>query len=189
MKVHDGKGVAIRTGPEPCVGTREGVGEASVGEYIGQPLSRENLSNLGADVFESPEGNMDGCDSASLRPTQRGPRPWHVWKLFAREPGDLGFGQRRHTAGPHREDEESKPMMHEPERSDSAIVARKPANKAGRPAAEPVERRAGTEGNASQQGTCRTQGRATRVTGAGPRATHCRDMVLVVNTFGRSRMP
>ena len=116
MKVHHGEGVAIRTGPEPCVGTREGVGEASVGEHIGQPLSRENLSNLGADVFESPEGNTDGCDSASPRPTRRGPRPWHVWKLFAREPGDLGFGQRRTTAGPHREDEESKPMMHEPEK-------------------------------------------------------------------------
>jgi hypothetical protein len=56
-----------------------------------------------------------------------------VWKLFAREPGDLGFGQRRTTAGPHREDEESKPMMHELEKSDSAIVARKPANKAGEP--------------------------------------------------------
>ena len=99
MKVHHGEGVAIRTGPEPCVGTREGVGEASVGEHIGQPLSRENLSNLGADVFESTEGNTDGCDSASRRPTRRGPRPWHVWKFFAREPGDLGFGQRRNTAG------------------------------------------------------------------------------------------
>ena len=148
MKVPHGEGVAIRTGPEPCVGTREGVGEASVGEHIGQPLSRENLSNLGADVFESMEGNTDGCDSASRRPTWRGPRPWHVWKLFAREPGDLGFGQRRNTAGPHREDEESKPMMHEPEKSDSAIVATKPANKAGRPGAEQVERRVGTEGNA-----------------------------------------
>jgi len=38
-------------------------------------------------------------------------------------------------------------MMHEPEKSDSAVVARKPANKAGRSATEPVERRAGTEGN------------------------------------------
>jgi hypothetical protein len=27
-----GEGVAIRIGPEPCVGTREGVGETSVGE-------------------------------------------------------------------------------------------------------------------------------------------------------------
>src|SRR3954451_21075623 len=140
VKVRHGEGVAIRTGPEPCVGTREGVDEASVGEHIGQPLSRENLIVSGADVFESTEGNTDGGDSASPCPTRRGPRPWHVWTLFAREPGDLGFGQRRHTAGPHREDEESKPMMHEPERSDSAIVARKPANKAGRPAAEPVER-------------------------------------------------
>ena len=39
MEVHYGEGVAIRIGPEPCVGTREGVGEASVGERIGQPLS------------------------------------------------------------------------------------------------------------------------------------------------------
>jgi hypothetical protein len=105
VKVRHDEGVAIRIGPEPCVGTREGVGEASVGEHIGQPLSRENLSNLGADVFESTEGNMDGCDSASLRPTRRGPRPWHVWKLFAREPGGLGFDQRVDAAGPHREGE------------------------------------------------------------------------------------
>jgi hypothetical protein len=41
VKVHHGEGVAIRTGPEPCVGTREGVDEASVGEHIGQPLVRQ----------------------------------------------------------------------------------------------------------------------------------------------------
>jgi len=34
------------------------------------------------------------------------------------------------------------PMMHGHEKSDSAIVATKPPNKAGRPAAEAVERRA-----------------------------------------------
>jgi len=45
----------------------------------------------------------------------------------------------------------------------TAIVAVKPTNKAGPPAAEPVERRAGTEGNAAQQSTHRTQSRA-RVT-------------------------
>jgi hypothetical protein len=39
VQVQYGEGVAIRTGPEPCVGIREGVGEASVGERIGQPLS------------------------------------------------------------------------------------------------------------------------------------------------------
>ena len=52
-------------------------------------------------------------------------------------------------------------MMHEPERSDSAIVARKPTNAAGRPAAEPVERRAGAEGNAGQRSTRRAQDRVS----------------------------
>jgi RNA-directed DNA polymerase len=51
-------------------------------------------------------------------------------------------------------------MMHGGGKSDSAIVATKPANKAGQPTAEPVERRAGTEGNADQQSTLRAQNRA-----------------------------
>ena len=189
MKVHHDEGVAIRIGPEPCVGTREGVGEASVGERIGQPWSRENKINPGADVVEITEGNMDGSVIASARPTRRGRRPWHVRTLFVREPGDLGFGPRRNTAGPHREDEESKPMMHEPERSDFAIVATKPANKAGQPVAEPVERRAGTGRNAGQQSTCRAQDRESVSQALGrvrQAATIC---CLSSNTFGRSRMP
>src|SRR5580704_16151008 len=51
-------------------------------------------------------------------------------------------------------------MMHGPEKSDPAIVAMKPANKAEQSAAESVERRAGTKGNADQQSTHRTQSRA-----------------------------
>ena len=43
-------------------------------------------------------------------------------------------------------------MMHGLEKSDLAIVATKPANKAGRPVAEWVEPRAGTEGNTGQSG-------------------------------------
>ncbi len=50
-------------------------------------------------------------------------------------------------------------MMHGPEKSDLAVVAMKPSNKAGRPAAEVVERRPGTEGNAGQQSTRRAQDR------------------------------
>ena len=52
-------------------------------------------------------------------------------------------------------------MMHDHEKSDLAIVAVNPTNKAGRPAAEPVERRAGTKGNARQQRTRRAQDRAS----------------------------
>ena len=50
-------------------------------------------------------------------------------------------------------------MMHGRGKSDPAIVAVKPTNKAGQPGAEPVEPRAGTEGNADQQSTCRAQNR------------------------------
>ena len=60
-------------------------------------------------------------------------------------------------------------MMHGHEKSDSVIVAEKPANKAAQPAveqstegaavAESAEPRAGTKGNADQQSTCRAQSR------------------------------
>ena len=64
-------------------------------------------------------------------------------------------------SGPHREGEEPKPMMHDRGKSDSAIVAVKPTNNAGQPAAEPVEPRAGTKGNADQQSTRRAQDRVS----------------------------
>ena len=59
-------------------------------------------------------------------------------------------------------------MMHGPEKSDPAIVADEAGEQSGTPcgaicgganAAEPVERRAGTKGNAGQQSTRRTQSR------------------------------
>ena len=50
-------------------------------------------------------------------------------------------------------------MMHGREKSDPAIVAVKPTNKAGQPDAELVEPRAGTEGKAGQQSTRRAQNR------------------------------
>src|SRR5215813_13376781 len=62
-------------------------------------------------------------------------------------------------------------MMNGHEKSDSVIVAEKPANKAALSAveqsavelavAEPVERRAETKGNADQQSTCRAQSRVS----------------------------
>ena len=84
-------------------------------------------------------------------------------------------------------------MMHGHEKSDHAIVAVKPADKAEQPtggsncgepnAAEPVERRAGTKGNASQQSTHRTQSRAS-VSQALERIRQA----ITVWTRGRSRM-
>jgi RNA-directed DNA polymerase len=52
-------------------------------------------------------------------------------------------------------------MMHEAEKSDLVVVAGKPTNKAARAAAEPVEPRTGTKGNAAQQSTRRAQDRVS----------------------------
>ena len=51
-------------------------------------------------------------------------------------------------------------MMHGPEKSDPVIVAGKPTNKAERSAAELVEPRTGTKGNADRQSTHWTQSQA-----------------------------
>src|ERR1700709_2601916 len=106
VQVHYGEGLAIHTGPKPCVCPREGAGEASAGETTGQPLSRESKIVPGAHVVRITEGNMGGCAIASARPTRRGRRPWHVEKFLVREPGDLRFGLRLDTVGPHRKGEE-----------------------------------------------------------------------------------
>jgi len=97
VRVRHDEGVATHIGPEPCAGTREGAGEASAGEGIGQPLSRERSCVPGADAFQIAEGDADGCVSASARTARRGRRPWHVQTLLGWEPGGLMFGWRWET--------------------------------------------------------------------------------------------
>src|SRR6266566_2520429 len=80
-------------------------------------------------------------------------------------------------------------MMHGREKSDSAIVAGKPTNKAVSTAAEPVERRAEAKGNASQQSTRRTQSRVS-VSQALERIRQAvTKNALPSHTQGGSRMP
>ncbi len=66
MQVHHDEGVATHIGPEPCGRAREGTTEASVGEPVGQPSSRESLKVPGADVVTNTEGNTRAGVSASL---------------------------------------------------------------------------------------------------------------------------
>lgn len=106
VQVHFNEGVAIHIGSEPCAAVREDVGEASVGESTGQPLSRERNLISGADGVVSSEGNTDGCVTASTRTARRGRRHWHVLKFLLREPGYLTIGQGgTRCLGPHRESE------------------------------------------------------------------------------------
>ena len=75
-------------------------------------------------------------------------------------------------------------MMHGHEKSDSAIVAVKPANKVERSAAEPVEPRAETKGNADQQRTRRTQRRIS----VSKMLARIRQHIVAVDTQGGNRM-
>ena len=80
-------------------------------------------------------------------------------------------------------------MVHEPEKSDSVVVAVKPANNAERSAAEPVEPRAGTKGNANQQSTRRAQDRESVSQALGRVRQAVTIRCVSPDTPGRSRMP
>jgi hypothetical protein len=58
VQVHCDEGAAIRIGPEPCVASGDGCGEASVGERAGWVLSREKTIS-GVDPV-SPGGRPHG---------------------------------------------------------------------------------------------------------------------------------
>ena len=135
----------------------------------GGGLSHERKNVAEAEALGTVEGNMCGIvtrDAVAPPGSKATSRP----KRNASEPERSHVRpQAAEPTGPHREGEEPKPMMHGHEKSDSAIVAMKPPNNAGRPAAEAVERRAGAKENANRCCTCRTQGRESGVPGAGAR--------------------
>jgi hypothetical protein len=93
VEVHCDEGGAIRIGPEPCVHARESMGEASAGEGIGQPLSRERTQTRMPTLFTGRKARRTAHVIASARTIRRGRRPWHVRTPLVREPGDLTFGR------------------------------------------------------------------------------------------------
>lgn len=79
--------------------------------------------------------------------------------VFYREARDLHSRPRQPWPGPHGEGRGPTTMMHGAEKSDRPIVPAKSANNAGQPAAEAMEGRGGTKGNADRQSMVRTQSR------------------------------
>jgi hypothetical protein len=67
VQVRYDEGIANHIDPEPCVVIREGGGEASAGERIGQPLSPENHLIPDADAVNYVEGNTSGASSRAFR--------------------------------------------------------------------------------------------------------------------------
>ena len=93
MKVPYGEGVANHTGPESCVDTRKGIGEALTGEVRAGLLSRERCNNFRVPTLST---RWKATPAVSIRRDAVGPcvvrDPEHVHKLLAREPGGPTFG-------------------------------------------------------------------------------------------------
>ena len=101
MKESYGEGVAIRTGPESCVGHPRGSGEALTGVHAGREWSREILLHFRVPTLwdrrkaisgvSLTRGTSEPCAVEDLG---------HVWKHLAREPGEpmFAFGQRESEA-------------------------------------------------------------------------------------------
>ena len=102
-----------------------------------------------AEPFNTVEGNMD-CAVMRGAVALPGSETISRQKGTRRNLGGLTADHRpTGRPGPRREGEEPKPMMHGREKSGLAVVAMKPANQAGKPAAELVEPRAGPRGGRS----------------------------------------
>jgi hypothetical protein len=88
MKEPYGEGLASHTGSESCAwNSRKAPREALTGAQLGRVLSREMYAIRVPTHFGHAEGNINGCENASIHWTLRGLRPLRVWKLHAREPG------------------------------------------------------------------------------------------------------
>ena len=116
-------------------------------------MSHERLDVAGAESLYSLEGNMCGTAMRGAvalpgsKATSRAKGSYRNLGGLISDPLALCLN------GPRREGEEPTPTMYGGEKSDRAIVALKPTNKAERSATELVERRARAEGNVVQRYT------------------------------------
>jgi len=151
MKEPHRKGVANHPVPESCAGGGDAAGEALTGAHAGQPLSSE-ITSIGVPT-PLPEGEghtkrsvqrelpFDAAESQTL--SMRG----NSLRGNREAPGTSlpdGGGERSAKAIGRTAD------AHVPGESDGPIVPKKRANKAGTPAAESVEGRGPTKGNATR---------------------------------------
>ena len=150
MKEPYGKGLATRPGPESCAGHGNMTGEALTRVHAGQPLSSEINPFRRADLVLT-WGRPHLSDAIASHVDRGVEDPAHAWKLLAREPGDPGKSLADGTVGRSERPIAARPDMHVSRESDGPIVPEKRANKDGpEPAAESVEGRGSTKGNANQ---------------------------------------
>jgi hypothetical protein len=94
------EGVATHDGPEPCVGVRKSVGEASAGVHVGRAIEPRN-EQVGVPTLlvERKATPLTALSRVVVGPRAVG-EPVHAWNLHAREPGGPMFARLAdHRAG------------------------------------------------------------------------------------------
>lgn len=130
---------------EACAVHREVWGKALSKMRAGPVLSRESILTSGCRRSPCIGRHHVWERDASTHAILRGQRPGHVRKLFAREPGGLCVGHSLGWSAPGRMKSPT-PVMYDVQKSDSCVLAMKPANKSEGEEAEWVERRRGDRG-------------------------------------------
>ena len=160
MKESHIEGVATHDDPESCVTAREDRGEALTGARAGTDTEPRNHPIRGADAVTRCGRQHGGHRYREVQPDPARSKTRRTHGTSLREnreippsPGADGASGRIGKA------EGRKPMMHGGGKSDGPIRPAKPPNKAPRGAAEVVEERSPTKGNAGQRNTPRTQRR------------------------------
>jgi hypothetical protein len=97
VEVRHNEGIAIHIGPEPCIVGREVRDEASVGERIGQPFSRERVLSQVPTLYSERKATLTGA--LTQVPERPGvvEDPGMCGSSFAREPGDPAFDRWRNA--------------------------------------------------------------------------------------------
>src|SRR5271170_6618451 len=151
------EGRANHDDPESCGGARKDAGEALTGAHAGEVSSREIRSTGEPTPLSYAEGNTVSDDKASPRQSPRGRRPSACVETPCTGTGRSQDRSRPTVAGGRAGKAEGRtPATHDPGKSDRLVVPKKPPNKASAPAAEAVEGRSLTKGNAISQNTPRT---------------------------------
>jgi hypothetical protein len=199
MKEPHRKGVANRSNPESCAGGGNTAGEALTGAHAGQPSNSE-ITSIGVPNSSSEgEGHTANSvqrelfsDAAESETLSMCGNSMHGNRETLETPAPDGGGGRSEKANGRTTD------MYVFRESDGPIVPKKRANKAGRTmrcmvpaAAEPVEERGSTKGNAERTLLAPDAEPEKRGMGLwGVRATAKRRHRLAMNviTQGKSRM-
>jgi group II intron reverse transcriptase/maturase len=158
MKVQYGKEVANHSGPESCVGAREGAGETLTGETGRSGIEPRNQESGAPTLLSVAEGNTEqganrkSCDGPARSETL------HTSGSLLHGSWEVSIVPDEQSSGSTGKAHGRKPVKEAVEKSDSLIVPKKPSNKGANPA-EMVEGRSEAKGNAEQTPASRTLSR------------------------------